>query len=102
MVGRLMGHCMMPSYSLLDDDDDFVMSLREEGNPISMLPHISVDDPAVVSIRGEVGLSLSDIEGRVLKFLRRSPVAGISPYYRVIVNTPIGNSSQPTGLWSMR
>ena len=36
MVGRLMGHCMMPSYSLLDDDDDFVIAVFAGGRKYAM------------------------------------------------------------------
>ena len=69
---------------------------------------IWVDDPAILSIRVELGMDADEIEGRVVKFLRRSLRAGIAPFYRVVVKSSIG-SSQPLitskgvegGIWSM-
>ena len=98
MTGRLSGHCMMPTFHLLDEDE-------VTGNPaLSDLeprhyPRISIDDPAVLSIRQELGLSADDVNGRVIKFLRRSLNAGISPYYRIIVDTPIGTTG---AIWSVQ
>jgi len=35
-------------------------------------------------------MTKEEIDGRVVKFLRRSLKAGVAPFYRVIVDTPIG------------
>ena len=93
MSGRLSGHCMMPSFSLLDGDD-LSSEYHLEGIDPSQLPKISVDDPAILSLRQETGLSISELEGRVVKFLRRSLKAGIAPFYRQIVNSSISKDSR--------
>jgi len=81
---------MMPSYELVPEDWEGERIL--ENLEPHQLPLISVDDPAVLSLRVELEMSKDDIEGRVVRFLRRSLKAGISPYYRLIVESPIGKA----------
>jgi len=83
---------MMPSYELVPEDLEGERALYELDS-LQQLPQISVDDPAVLSLRGELEMSKDDIEGRVVKFLRRSVKAGISPYYRIIVASPIASET---------
>ena len=83
----------MPSFSLLGNDE--LSNERYLTNiDASQLPKISVDDPAILSLRQETGLSISELDGRVVKFLRRSLKAGISPFYRQIVNSSISKDSK--------
>ena len=108
MTARLSGHYMMPTYTLMEeqevDNDPYLADLGH----ILQLPQISVDDPAVLSLREELEMDADEIEGRVVKFLRRSLRAGIAPFYRVVVKSSIA-ISQPLitskgvegGIWSM-
>lgn len=96
MTGRLSGHCMMPTFYLLDEEEVATNPVLSDLEP-RHYPRISVDDPAVLSLRAELDLTAEEVDGRVIKFLRRSLNAGISPYYRIIVNTPIGTTGK---LWS--
>ena len=98
MVGRLGAHAMMPSFTLMEPSDiqeDFHLSSLSS---MDELPKISVDDPAIISIKVELDMNNQDLSGRVVKFLRRSLKAGISPYYRQIVVTPIANADT---IWSV-
>lgn len=98
MVGRLGAHAMMPSFTLMEPSDiqeDFHLSSLSS---MDELPKISVDDPAIISIKVELGMNNEELSGRVVKFLRRSLKAGISPYYRQIIVTPIANADT---IWSV-
>ncbi len=79
---------MMPSYDLVSEEDAEIM-LNTHNISNRQLPQISVDDPAILSLREEVEMGANEIDGRIVKFLRRSLKAGISPFYRVVVRTPI-------------
>jgi len=80
---------MMPTFFLLEEEEVNNHPILAELEP-RQLPKISIDDPAVLSIRQEFNMSAEDITGRVIKFLRRSLNAGTSNYYRIVVDTPIG------------
>ena len=98
MVGRLGAHAMMPSFTLMEPSDiqeDFHLSSLSS---MDELPKISVDDPAIISIKVELDMNNQDLSRRVVKFLRRSLKAGIAPYYRQIVVTPIANADT---IWSV-
>lgn len=79
---------MMPTYDLVPEDLAGERALTGLES-LSQLPQISVDDPAIISLRVDLEMSKDEIEGRVVKFLRRSLKAGISPFYRLVVATPI-------------
>ena len=98
MVGRLGAHAMMPTFFLMepsDIEDDIHLSGLES---FKVLPKISVDDPAIISLKAELDMTNDDLDGRVVKFLRRSLKAGIAPYYRQIVATTIANQDR---IWSV-
>ena len=80
---------MMPTFVLLGAEETLKEPLLDNLTP-SQLPKISVEDPAVLSIRQELDLTAGEVEGMVVKFLRRSLNAGVSPFYRVIVGAPVG------------
>tara|TARA_B100001778_G_C18590234_1_gene631945 strand:+ start:302 stop:580 length:279 start_codon:yes stop_codon:yes gene_type:complete len=84
---------MMPSFSLVENEELSNERYLSNIDP-SQLPKISVDDPAILSLREETGFSAMQLDGKVVKFLRRSLKAGISPFYRQIVNTSISKDSR--------
>nr|BAR34903.1 RNA polymerase subunit RPB5 [uncultured Mediterranean phage uvMED] len=98
MVGRLGAHAMMPTFTLMEPSDiqeDFHLSSLSS---MDELPKISVDDPAIISLKVELDMNNEELSGRVVKFLRRSLKAGIAPFYRQIVATPIAKEDR---IWSV-
>ena len=89
MSARLGQHSMMPTYYLVPENMEGERGLSGIDS-VRQLPQISIDDPAIISLRAENGMTKEEIDGRVVKFLRRSLKAGVAPFYRVIVDTPIG------------
>ncbi len=98
MVGRLGAHAMMPTFTLMEPSDiqeDFHLSSLSS---MDELPKISVDDPAIISLKVELDMNNEELSGRVVKFLRRSLKAGIAPFYRQIIATPIAKEDR---IWSV-
>ena len=91
---------MIPFAEVMDDDEAVrVLSawgLVEDGRILaSSMPQISIDDPVVLALQDEMGVEVQDMPGRVVAFTRRSPTAGISRFYRVIVSTGLFQISVP-------
>ena len=108
MAARLSGHCMMPTYILMEQEEVNNDPHLADLEHISLLPQISVDDPAILSLRVDLEMDADEMDGRVVKFLRRSLRAGIAPFFRVVVKSSIGKSQPPItskgvegGIWSM-
>jgi DNA-directed RNA polymerase subunit H (RpoH/RPB5) len=85
---------MVPFAEILSEDEAFKtlsqwgltdgLRIRKES-----MPEISIDDPMVLALQEEGGLSVEELVGRIVCFTRRSAYAGVSRFYRVIVSTPL-------------
>jgi len=69
-------HELVPKHILITEREKEEV-LQKYGITLRQLPRISIDDPAVKSMNGKIG--------DVVKIFRKSPTAGESIYYRVIV-----------------
>lgn len=69
-------HELVPKHILLTEREKEEL-LQKYGISLRQLPRISVEDPAVKDFNGKIG--------DVVKIIRKSPTAGESLYYRVIV-----------------
>ncbi|MFH1474044.1 MAG: DNA-directed RNA polymerase subunit H [Candidatus Aenigmatarchaeota archaeon] len=72
----VLKHELVPEHIILDDSEkkELLESLKIKPN---QLPKILANDPAVKELEAE--------EGDILKILRKSPVAGSTTYYRIVV-----------------
>jgi DNA-directed RNA polymerase subunit H len=69
-------HELVPKHILLAEREKEEL-LQKYGISLRQLPRISVEDPAVKDLNVKIG--------DVVKIIRKSPTAGESLYYRVIV-----------------
>jgi DNA-directed RNA polymerase subunit H len=69
-------HELVPKHILLSEREKEGL-LEKYGIALRQLPRISIEDPAVKNINGKIG--------DVVKITRKSPTAGETLYYRVIV-----------------
>jgi DNA-directed RNA polymerase subunit H len=69
-------HELVPKHILITEKEKEEL-LQKYGISLRQLPRISVEDPAVKDLSGKIG--------DVVKIIRKSPTAGESLYYRVIV-----------------
>lgn len=74
---ELFANLMVPKHEIISEKEvkDLLKKLKIEKT--NLLPHISKDDPVVVSIGAKVG--------DVLKIDRKNASTGESTYYRVVV-----------------
>jgi DNA-directed RNA polymerase subunit H len=69
-------HELVPKHILLTEKEKEEL-LQKYGISLRQLPRISIEDPAIKNLNGKIG--------DVIKIFRKSPTAGESVYYRVIV-----------------
>lgn len=69
-------HELVPKHILIAEREKEEL-LQKYGISLRQLPRISIDDPAIKELNGKIG--------DIVKILRKSPTAGESMYYRVIV-----------------
>jgi DNA-directed RNA polymerase subunit H len=69
-------HELVPKHVLLSEKEKEEV-LEKYGISLRQLPRISIEDPAVKDLNGKIG--------DVVKIIRKSPTAGETLYYRVIV-----------------
>lgn len=69
-------HELVPKHILITEREKEEV-LQKYGITLRQLPRISIDDPAVKNMNGKIG--------DIVKIFRKSPTAGESIYYRVIV-----------------
>ena len=72
----ILEHELVPKHEILEDSEVELL-LKKYGIKKENLPKILSDDPVVKAIGAK--------EGQVLKITRRSPTAGKSNYYRLVV-----------------
>jgi len=97
---------MIPFAEIMDEEDAVrVLSswALTDGDRIlrEAMPQISIDDPVVLALQDEMGVSAPEMVGRIVAFTRRSPTAGITKYYRVIVPSglfQISSRQDPSGV----
>ncbi|MGC8514769.1 MAG: DNA-directed RNA polymerase subunit H [Thermoplasmata archaeon] len=78
---NVLHHEMVPEHHLVEKGNEERV-LSELGIPKELLPKIIKSDPAVRALEEIHG----PIEpGRIIEIVRKSPTAGISRYYRVVV-----------------
>ncbi len=70
-------HILVPVHKKLSQKEKKELFERE-GFIFANLPKISIDDPAVASLKVK--------EGDVIKIERNSPTAGLTVYYRGVTN----------------
>ncbi|MCL4335342.1 MAG: DNA-directed RNA polymerase subunit H [Candidatus Thermoplasmatota archaeon] len=79
---NVLNHELVPEHYVLDSKEEEKV-LRELGITKDLLPKINKSDPAIIALEQSHG----DINpGSVIKIVRKSPTAGISVYYRVVVS----------------
>lgn len=66
----------MPKHTLLTDNDKHEL-LNSYKITLRQLPRILLDDPVIIRLGGKIG--------DVVKIVRKSPAAGESLYYRVVM-----------------
>lgn len=69
-------HTLVPKHLILNENEKEKL-LKKYGIMLKQLPRILVSDPIIKIINGKVG--------DVVKIIRKSPTAGESVYYRVVV-----------------
>ena len=69
-------HELVPQHILLEEREKEEV-LQKFGITLRQLPRISMEDPAIKEINPKIG--------DVVKIVRKSPTAGESVYYRVVV-----------------
>jgi len=73
---NVLTHELVPEHVILEEDE--IKELLEKFNIIpQQLPKILVKDPTVKQIEAE--------EGDIIKIIRKSPTAGVTLYYRLVV-----------------
>ena len=72
----VLKHELVPEHVILDDNEKKELLEKMKIKP-EQLPKILTNDPVVKEIGAE--------EGDILKILRKSPVAGSTAYYRIVV-----------------
>ncbi|MFH0970686.1 MAG: DNA-directed RNA polymerase subunit H [Candidatus Diapherotrites archaeon] len=77
MLKSIAEHHLVPRHELLTKEDAHAL-LKQFGLDFDKLPRISVDDPMVVELKGNVD--------DVIRITRNSPVAGETLYYRRVVH----------------
>jgi DNA-directed RNA polymerase subunit H len=72
----VLKHKLVPEHVILDENEKKELLERMKIKP-SQLPKILNNDPVVKEIGAK--------EGDILKIMRKSPVAGTTLYYRIVV-----------------
>ncbi len=72
----VLKHELVPEHIILDDNEKKELLEKLKIKP-NQLPKILTNDPVVKELEAE--------EGDILKILRKSPVAGSTTYYRIVV-----------------
>lgn len=72
----VLKHELVPEHIILDDSERKELLEKLKITP-KQLPKILTNDPVVKELEAE--------EGDILKILRKSPVAGSTTYYRIVV-----------------
>jgi len=75
LTAEIQSHSLVPSHEILDEEAGKAV-LMQYGVDRSKLPKIRKDDPALPE-GGKIG--------DIIKITRNSPTAGVSLYYRVVV-----------------
>ena len=73
---ELLEHELVPMHEILEQKQ-VVELLKKYNATVNQLPKIRADDPIALAIKAR--------KGNVLKITRKSPTAGESIYYRVVV-----------------
>ncbi len=82
---NVLNHELVPEHEVLDSKEEEKV-LRELGITKDLLPKINKSDPAIKALEDKTG----EVKvGSVIKIIRKSPTAGISVYYRVVVSEGI-------------
>lgn len=69
-------HELVPKHILLEEREKEEV-LQKFGITLRQLPRISMEDPAIKEVNPKIG--------DIIKIVRKSPTAGESIYYRVVV-----------------
>ena len=73
---NILEHVLVPSHRILSEEEKGVL-LRKYNVKPSQLPKILASDPAVAAIGAK--------PGDILEITRKSPVAGVTLAYRIVV-----------------
>lgn len=76
MSNKMIRHEYVPEHILLSKDEAEEVLKRYHVKP-NQLPFILASDPAIRSLNAK--------SGDIVKIIRRSPTAGVSIYYRYVV-----------------
>ncbi len=79
---NVLNHELVPQHEVLKPKEEEKI-LKELGITKDLLPKINRSDPAIKALEEKFG----DVKtGSVIKIIRKSPTAGVSVYYRVVVS----------------
>jgi len=73
----ILSHKLVPKHIILDEKEKKEIIKKYAGGDPFKLPYISRNDPVVKAIRAK--------PGDVIKIIRKSPTAGETVYYRLVV-----------------
>ena len=73
----LLSHRLVPKHIILSEEEKKEVIEKFAGGDPYKLPYILVTDPVVKAIGAK--------PGDVIKIIRKSPTAGVSVYYRLVV-----------------
>lgn len=73
----LFNHRLVPKHTILSEEEKRRVIREFAGGDPYKLPYILVSDPVVKAIGAK--------PGDVIKIIRKSPTAGVSIYYRLVV-----------------
>ena len=73
-------HRLVPKHRIMSEDEKEEL-LERYGITVNQLPRIRLRDPAVMELGGR--------EGDLIEIDRKSPTAGESKYYRIVVRTKV-------------
>ena len=75
---NIFEHELVPKHRILSEEEKQEL-FKKHGTELKELPRIYIKDPAVVAVGGKIH--------DVLEITRKSPTAGETKYYRVVISS---------------